>query len=427
MCKSIALFNLIFFISVQFLFSQDIPNRLISYELVKSYSKEDLIKRWKEAGIPQVIAPIRFDVDIYEIIYTTCWHDSTCIKASGLYFVPRDAQNIPLMVYHHGTQIEKHREVQLGGEISICIGFATDGYAVAYSDYIGLGKGEKFHLYHHINTEAYASMDLVRACKVINAKKNIQLNNFLFATGYSQGGHATMAFQKVVEANPELNKEFKITASSPMSGAYDLTGVQEKNMFIPYSHPGYLPYLMVGFQEVYKLYDDLSKAFVPPYDSILLPMFNGKYSMGDVNNVMPKIPKEIIKPQIIEAYLKNEDFPFKVALKNNSTHNWVPKSPMLLCYCEADEQVNYLNSIMAHKSMKKLGAKHLRLKRVAKHLDHGQCALFAVLYTKMFFDSFIKGSKYGRKGPLFKRTLVSMAIKQAEKKEIEKIKKKKKS
>ncbi len=422
--KSILFTIAAFSILQSFVIAQTEIPRLISYELVKSYSKADLIKKWKEAGIPQSIAPIRYEVDVYEVIYNTCWHDSSCIKASGLYFVPRNAKEAPLLVYHHGTQIEKLRRIELGGEQAICMGFATDGYAVAYTDYVGLGKGDKFHLYHHVNTEAYASMDMVRAARIINKEKNIVLGKQLFASGYSQGGHATMAFQKVVEADPELHKEFPITASVPMSGAYDLTGVQESNMFTTYSHPGYLPYLMVSYQEVYKLYDNLKTTFIAPYDSTVLSLFNGEHSMGEVNRAMPKIPKDAIKTEIIEAYLKNEDYPFKVALKENSTHAWVPKSPMMLCYCEGDEQVNYKNSVVAYKSMKKLGAKHLRLNRIDKNMSHGTCALYTTLYAKMYFDSFLKGSKYGRKGPLFKRTLLAIGKSQM-KKQVRKKKKQK--
>jgi hypothetical protein len=398
--------------------------RLLSYEIVKSYTQEDLQIKWKESGIPKSIAPIRYDVDIYEIIYSTCWHDSTCIKASGLYFLPKNAVKPPMLVYHHGTQIEKERKVKLGGEIAICMGYATDGYAVLFPDYIGLGKGEKFHLYHHIKTEAYASIDLIRAVRILNAEKGFQMGNHLFATGYSQGGHATMAFQKVVEADPELHKEFKITATAPMSGAYDLTGVQEKNMFEPYSHPGYLPYLLVGFQESYQLYENLNAVLSSPYDVSILPLFDGNHSMGEVNKAMPKIPKDVFKPEIVEEYLSNENFPFKVALRENSTHRWVPKVPMMLCYCEGDEQVNYMNSVVAYKSMKSLGAKHIRLKRVSKNMNHGTCALYSVLYSKMFFDSFVSGSKYGRKGPLSKRMLISIGKKQMIKKAKKKAKKK---
>jgi acetyl esterase/lipase len=414
---------LLLLVAVSVLKSQDTKQgKLINFELVRTYTKADLEKRWKEAGIPKAIAPIQYDVEIYEFIYNTCWHDSSCIKASGLYFVPKNAKNSPLMVYHHGTQIEKHREVGLGGEMAICIGFATDGFAVAYSDYVGLGKGEKFHLYHHVYTEAFASIDLVRAVREFNTKHNISLSEHLFTTGYSQGGHATMAFQKVVEADSNLSKEFKFTASAPMSGAYDLTGVQEANMFKEYSHPGYLPYLMVSFQEVYKLYDDLKTAFKTPYDTKVLSLFNGQYSMGDVNRQMPRIPKDAIKNEVIDEYLNNEAFPFKVALRENSTHNWVPKTPMLLCYCEADEQVDYKNSIVARDSMQELGARNISLRRVSKHMDHGTCALYAVLYTKMYFESFIKGSKKGRKGPVFKRMLISLAIGQHVKKDKKKFK-----
>ena len=230
-----------------------------------------------------------------------------------------------------------------------------------------------------------------------------------------------MAFQKVVEADPALHKEFPITASAPMSGAYDLTGVQEEVMFQPYSHPGYLPYLLFSYQEVYNLYPDIRTAFKAPYDSLLPPMFNGEYSMDEVNRVMPSIPKDAIRPEVIKAYQEDVNFPFKVALQENSTIDWVPKAPMMLCYCEGDEQVNYLNSVVAYKAMKELGSKHLRLKRVAKGMDHGTCALYAVLYTKMYFDSFVKGSKYGRKGPFFKRLLIGIG-KSKTKKDIKKSK-----
>ena len=40
--------------------------RLLSCEKVNSYSVEQLKKRWKDAGIPEIIAPVKYDVDIYE-------------------------------------------------------------------------------------------------------------------------------------------------------------------------------------------------------------------------------------------------------------------------------------------------------------------------------------------------------------------------
>ncbi|MCH2023006.1 MAG: lipase family protein [Saprospiraceae bacterium] len=386
-------------------------NKLISYELVKTYSKKELQKKWKEQGIPEIIAPIHYNINVYEVIYNTTWHDGTIIKASGLYFVPNKESGtktkpLPMICYHHGTQILIERKVRLKGEQAICIGFAADGYLVARPDYIGLGKGDKKHLYHHVQTQAAASIDMLRAIKEINPQIKVKQNDLLFTTGYSQGGHATMGFHKTVQE--KYKDEFHITASAPMSGAYDLAGVQEKTMFKEYSHPGYLPYLFFSFHEVYHFYDHISEVFKTPYDTLLPDLYKGMYSMGYINRRIPNIPKDIIRPEVVKQYVNNNDFPFKKALRENSVHDWKPERPMLICYCKADEQVNYKNALVAHKKMRKNGSKNVRLQHVNKHLGHNDCAMFAVMHAKMFFDSFRKGSKRGNKGPLLKRFLIGL-------------------
>jgi hypothetical protein len=407
------LFFLLFPLSWDLTAQSNLEQPLISYELVETYTKETLGNKWKQANIPKALAPIRYEVNVYEVVYTMRWHDGTPIQASGLYFVPQvpDGETAkeadhPMLCYHHGTQIRKNRRVRLGGEQAICVGFATDGYLVARPDYLGLGKGEKNHLYHHIETQAGATIYLLRAIRQINEELNLVQNEQLFVTGYSQGGHAALSFNKVVQER--YNEEFVVTASAPMSGAYDLGGVQEGTMFEPYSHPGYLPYLLFSYNEIYNLYQQPIDLLLPPYDSILPPLYNGEYSMNYINRQIPSVPKDVLQPTMVKQYLEQDDFPFKKALKENSVHNWKPEQPVLFCYCEADEQVNYENSIVAYETMKELGAENLRLKRVNKHLNHNSCAAFAVMHSKLFFDSFRKGSTTGKAGPLGKRFLLGL-------------------
>lgn len=402
------LFLLVFCLFSSTLFAQ---NKLVSYELVKTFTKEDLKQKWKEQKVPEAIAPVNYSVDVYELVYYTQWHDGTPVKASGLYYVPREEAGkeipaLPMVCYHHGTQIVKKRKIKLGGEQAICIGLAADGYLVARPDYIGLGKGERKHLYHHVPTQAGASMDMLRAIKELNTTIKVWQNDMLFATGYSQGGHATMGFHKTVQE--KHSDEFKITASAPMSGAYDLAGVQEETMFREYSHPGYLPYLFFSFQEVYNFYEDITVVFKHPYDTILPDLYQGLHSMGYINRLIPSVPKDVIKPEVVTQYLDNDDFPFKKALRENSVHDWKPERPMMICYCQADEQVSYKNALVAHEKMKENGSSVVRLKHVNKHLGHNDCAMFAVMHAKMFFDSFRKGSKKGRQGPVGKRFLLGI-------------------
>ena len=123
---------------------------------------------------------------------------------------------------------------------------------------------------------------------------------------------------------------------------------------------------------------------------------------------MPKIPKDFVKEEFQEAYFSDGDFEFRKKLEENSLINWVPEAPVQLCYCEADEQVYYENSIEAYKSFKSLGAKkNVRLRRGGRKFGHNTCALYTAIYSKYFFDSFLRGKKKGRKGPGFKRFLMN--------------------
>ncbi len=382
--------------------------QLETYDKVASYSLEDLKHFWKKAHIPQFIAPLNYGVDLYEVVYTSTWIDGSPVKASGLYFVPQGKHdNLPVVIYHHGTRIEKERSMKLGGEIGICVGFAADGYAVLMPDYFGLGKGEQKHLYIHSETEALSAIDMHRSVKALNDKEGISWGDKLFLTGYSQGGHAAMATH--IKMQRDFPDEFHVTASAPMSGPYDVSGDQGTVMFKPYTHPGYLPYLIYSYQEVYQLVADASTLFKSPYDTMLPPMFDGNHSMGQINRVLPEVPKDIISDDILEAFLKDTSFAFRKALQANDVYDWKPEAPVLLCYCKSDEQVSYKNSLKAEQTMKRNGAENVKLKHSGKKFGHNTCALYTSIYTKMWFDSFVAGSTKGKKGPVFKRFLVNLS------------------
>lgn len=383
---------------------------LVSYEKVSTYSIADLKQTWKENGVLEAIAPIDNAVDVYEIIYESTWIDGSPVKCSGIFYQPRVNAPLPLVMYFHGTQIRKARKIKMGGEQAICIGFGVDGYAVGYVDYFGIGKGERQHLYQHAETEAIAGRDLVRAIRELQGILGFRLNNNIYSTGYSQGGHASMAFHKFSEE--QWSEEINIAASSPMSGAYDMAGAQSKVMFVEYSHPGYLPYLLSSYNLIYDMYDDFwNTIFKEPYNTLLPPLFDGKHSMGDVNSVIPSVPSACVKDEWVKAYHEDPNFLFKQKLEENATFRFKPKAPMQICYCDADEQVYYENAFVAADYMKELGAKNVLLRRVGKKYDHNTCALFAAMYTKFFFNSVEKKGKTekGAKGPVGKRFLLSIA------------------
>jgi hypothetical protein len=386
--------------------------QLISYTKVDSFSTERLDQRWKRIGIPQVISKVRNAVDVYDITYYTTYGDGSQVVASGLYFIPIQAKKAaPLLIYNHGTTIRSERKLGYNGEGQICLMFSTDGYAVCEPDYVGLGHGERRHLYIHADSEADAGIDMMKAVVELDSLMGLQRDPMIFVSGYSQGGHAAMAVSRKLQE--EYSDQYQVTAASPMSGPYDFDGVQADVMFHEYTQPHYLPYLILSYNEVYKVFDDetfYEDVFSEPYNEIVKGVFNGKHSVGNINDALPIVPKDMLSDSVVNEFQNNPDFRFTKLLQENSMDNWVPEMPMQICYCRGDEEVVYTNALVAHAAMKEMGAKNVKLRKVGgKKYTHRKCADWAVVYTKFYFDSFRRGSKKGRKGPIFKRWLVGIA------------------
>ena len=396
------LLTFLFLISLS---SNIFAQNLISYSEIHHYTQTELEDIWKENKINEWIVPISNGFKLYEVIYTTSWHDGSTIKASGLCFIPDNflEKELPQMLYHHGTRTLRKTTLHIKSENAISAGFSADGYLVIVPDYIGLGKGDKFHLYQNSESEATACIDMLLAVQELKTELKVKTNEQLFLTGYSQGGHACMATQKKLEE--EYTNQFTITASSPMSGAYDMSGVQATVMTKPYPEPVYLPYLLMGINEVYNITDS-DKLFRAPYDSLIPIIYNGELNLQEINAYLPEIPADVVHPDLLKEYKENPNFKFNTALKENDLLDWKPETPTRICYCKSDKIVLYENSVVAFKQMKENGSKTVKLRKVAKNLGHVECAIFTSIYTKMWFDSFRKGSKKGRNGNWVKRFLL---------------------
>lgn len=174
-----------------------------------------------------------------------------------------------------------------------------------------------------------------------------------------------------------------VTASAPMSGAYDMSGVMSEIMLSddPYSNPFYLPYLFFGYNAVYNIYNSPSDIMVSPYDTLLPPLFDGLHSSGQVDAVMPSRPKLILKQEQIDSFANHQDNYFRILLRQNDTYNWLPTSPIKMYFCRADEQVNYRNTLVAyHKFLENgLALNMIDTVQISTTLSHYDCAQFAIL------------------------------------------------
>lgn len=391
-------FTLLFVLAVSF--TTISSQTVISYTLLKTFSKAQIDSVLTANGIPPGIVDIKYDVDIFKVLYRTPYkHPDSLVQASGAIVLPRNVGcGVPLAMWGHGTESKINNVASRleGGQWEIGIGFASTGYAIALPDFLGMGDKDPkviIHPYQHAYHEANTSVNILRASREISATENVSLNGQLFLFGYSQGGYVTAATAKEIQTN--LSSEFQVTGAVPMSGSYDIDGAQYDMIKSDsaYATPAYLPYLVLGYNSVLgTLFNTPSDILKSPYDTLLPPLFYaGNKSIGQMNVLSNPVPKKMFKDSIVNAIFADSLHPFRVALRdNNLVKGWVPQFPIRLFYCTPDEQVTYLNSEVAYAAWTAGGAPNLAKKDIG-NFSHNGCAQLAVLNAKFFFDSLRTG------------------------------------
>ncbi len=384
----IFLFAFLFFVA-QALTAQN----LISSTLLLTKTKAQLNTQF---GVPF----IQYGAKLYRITYTTPDINGVLDTASGLIGVPNDATKVfPRLVYQHGTSSSKLDVPSYNasnGEGTIGGLFAGMGYFSLLPDYLGLGTSRGFHPYVHAASEASAALDMLRAAEQFVAQLGtVQVNEQLFITGYSQGGHAAMALHKTIEQDPAQG--FVTTAAAPMSGPYSISGVMRDLILseTPYFNPNYLPNTILSYQTVYKnLFVNLEDVFKPNYATLIAPFYNGTKSLGTLNSQLiaqltsefgASIPRKMLQESIVSEVINNPNHPFNLALRDNDVYQWAPNAPTRVFYCKADDQVPYRNSIVARDTMSALGAVDFQVIDVDSTQDHGGCVTPALIQTLLFF------------------------------------------
>lgn len=403
--KSLTALVSFFFITLS-LSAAESAGELKAYNLLKSFSESGIKDFFKERKIPKMFLPAKAGVDVYEIIYNTTFANGDMIKASGLLYVPKSlGGEHPVLLYNHGTEICRETHFNGKGEQSVCLAFATDGYVVLCPDYIGVNKGEGQQLYLNAATEASSSVDMYQATTPLLKTFGTKISEQLFLSGYLQGGHATLATHKLIQE--KYADKITVTASSPMSGPYNLEQTVYDGRNKRYAYPGYLMFLFHAYYGSQGDYTRMAEVLKSPYDKTVTPLMNGQWPMEVINASIPDTAFRSVKEEVLVDFEQNPNSPFRKYLSTNNVYDWKPEAPVQLCYCNGDKEVPYGNSTLAYVTMKKNGSSSVTLRNAGKKFNHYNCALFAVIYTKMYFDNFVKG-KSGNHHHYFKHIVLDI-------------------
>ena len=377
----------------------DNRGRVLEVKPYDSFTIEEVeaLMRDINPALPQLIRA-EYPADLYTILYETPDWNGKMTYASGMLAVPKTGSQTKhgIISYQHGTVLDKAGVATRGqGEWQLGAILASNGFICSMPDYLGLGYGPGPHPYIHSATEASASVDMIRASRNSLAGLGIGWNKQLYLIGYSQGGHATMALHRDIQLNH--SGEFKVTAAVPMAGPYDVSGVQEGVIVShnTYPTPGYLPYIVYTYDMIYDvLPGEPRSAFKAPYDSIIDYAIKSQLvGMGTLNNQVTPVPRDMVKDAFMAEYENNPAHPLKAALRDNDLwRGWVPTSHVRMFYCEADDQVSYLNAVYCYNKFMDQGADPslVKLFSVDPALNHSDCAVPSMLLAKWFIDSIVR-------------------------------------
>ena len=352
---------------------------LVSVELKGSETKESLAAQFRNIA--------NNAVDFYKVTYTTKDVFNEVDTASGLIIVPRRDQvySYPRLVFQHGT-VASRTDVpsNLQGGYEAGLFFGGLGYVSLLPDFLGLGTSRGLHPYVHADSEASAAIDMLHILDEFAEEVDVIVNDQLFVTGYSQGGHAAMALHKAIE---EGAADFTVTASAPMSGPYSISGVMRERMTESeetYFFPAYVHFTIVSYNYVYGLYDDIGEVFKPPYVPLL---------------------QQFLQDSIVNAVLSDDMHPMNVALRDNDVFDWNPQAPTRLYYCMADDQVPFENSVVAADAIRANNVPNFDAIDVDMTADHGGCVEPAILATALFFGQFWDVSLVADREPIPSRLI----------------------
>jgi len=332
-----------------------------------------------------LLISFRYTLDMQKVTYTSTGADGNPHSMTGLLILPRaifgGKPSVPILMYQHGTEVYRpfspsryltHLDRPTDyPEVMVAAAIASTGYAVALVDYEGMGDNTDPQPHVVGATLAQQVIELLRASRDIigNSGSPCTWNSQLFLMGYSEGGYVTMAATRELQNNHA--GEFTVTASAPLSGPHDLSGVMRGILLSDstFKAPYFAPLFITSYNYAYgALTTDFSPGFamLPTFDSTLPPLFDGNSQSVTISEAMRMnftTPTLIVmKSTLTQPFIDQltlDTSPLVAFLRlNDSYRGWTPTVPLRMIHHRSDDLVPYGNSQVAFDAFSTAGAKN---------------------------------------------------------------------
>ena len=285
--------------------------------------------------------PTQYGISMYRVRYWTTGADASLTVASGLVAFPRADRLRGVVSFQHGTASQRTSAPSTpdpSNGVLAAAAFAGRGFLLVAPDYVGLGESTEGHPYLHAESEADSVVDLLRAAREVVAGAGRVWPDVLFLVGFSQGGHATLAAQRSLEAAPIDG--LTVTAAASIAGPFDLAAVS-----FPFALEGhssasslYLAYMVGAYANIYG--EALDSAFREQYASKVPNLFDGEHDGDAIEVSLPVHPREMFRDDFLQTYASGQSNWLRERLIENSLYEWSPRAPVRLYFGALDGDVS---------------------------------------------------------------------------------------
>jgi pimeloyl-ACP methyl ester carboxylesterase len=307
-------------------------------------------------------------VDCYRVVYVSSDGRGKPTRLSGLLALPHGKPAQGLVSFQHGTTSDRSEvpsNLSTDG-LAAALVFAGNGFAAIAPDYLGLGISSRPQSYFVAADTARAVIDLLHAARHVEGVPSSPP----FLIGFSEGGYASLAAQRVLEQQGE-----KVLATASIAGAFNLRSIS-----IPWALTGqaqqdpiYLTLWVRGYANRYG--HPLSSVFVPKYAKLVPLLLDTPHDSGQILAALPKDPRELFLPEVLRAIKGDGHHWLADALSENEMADWKAVAPIRLYYGSHDVDVPPLEATFTAHLMTERGS-DVRAINVGA-VDHNQSVLVA--------------------------------------------------
>ena len=320
----------------------------LELRFVAHFSEDQL-----NARLGSLVGPAEHAVDAYYLSFRSSYAEQTKLDLSAMVYVPTScASNYPTIVLQHGTIINNaDAPTNRPGE---GLAEAAKGFISLVPDYLGYGQSvASLHPYLIADSYAKGGVDAMYALRQITDAEGVTAFADLFLKGYSEGGYATLALQRTLEA--DYQDQFPIRASAPAAGPYNMLLTSYDLISRPQTNATLTSFVSVAYFNY--LPQDRSLAEVlPAAATINLPyLYSGAFSYEQVAGLLPSDVNQLLDVEYRQSFLSsiadylNQDIPlqdtFTQSLLDNSLdQGWQIQSLTRLYHCVDDDLVSIQSS-----------------------------------------------------------------------------------